>query len=80
MIHFFNSFAERYRKLPNKDVADSGYGPKENYRFMEESGITAYVKYNWGHREQRMHYEPNPSVRNFYMPKVTIMSGRCGNT
>ena len=27
---------------------------------MEESGIDAYVKYNWFHREQRMHYEPNP--------------------
>ena len=27
---------------------------------MEVSGIAAYVKYNWFHREQRMHYEPNP--------------------
>lgn len=27
---------------------------------MEESGIAAYVKYNRFHREQRMHYEPDP--------------------
>lgn len=60
MIPFFNSFAERYHKLPGKAVADSGYGSEENYRFMDEAGIAAYVKYNWFHREQRMHYEPNP--------------------
>ena len=60
MIPFFNSFAERYHKLPGKAVADSGYGSEENYLFMDEAGIAAYVKYNWFHREQRMHYEPNP--------------------
>ena len=60
MITFFNSFAGRYHRLPDKAVADSGYGSEENYRFMEEAGIAAYVKYNWFHREQRMHYEPNP--------------------
>ena len=60
MISFFNSFQHRYDKFPKICVADSGYGSEENYRYMEESGIDAYVKYNWFHREQRMHYEPNP--------------------
>lgn len=60
MISFFNSFLGRYGKLPHVGVADSGYGSEENYRFMEEAGIEAYVKYNWFHREQRMHYEPSP--------------------
>lgn len=60
MIPFYNSFLSRYGKLPRTGVADSGYGSEENYRFMDESGIEAYVKYNWFHREQRMHYEPNP--------------------
>ena len=60
MITFFISFAGRYHRLPDMAVADSGYGSEENYRFMEEAGIAAYVKYNWFHREQRMHYEPNP--------------------
>lgn len=27
---------------------------------MDEAGIEAYVKYNMFHKEQRMHYEPNP--------------------
>lgn len=60
MISFFNSFLHRYDKFPKTCVADSGYGSEENYNFMEKSGIDAYVKYNWFHREQRMHYEPNP--------------------
>lgn len=60
MIPFHKSFHNRYGRLPQTGVADSGYGSEENYRFMEEAGIEAYVKYNWFHREQRMHYEPNP--------------------
>ena len=34
-------------------VADSGYGSEENYRFMSENGMEAYVKYNYFHMEQR---------------------------
>ena len=60
MIPFYNSFLSRYGRLPGTGVADSGYGSEENYRFMDGAGIEAYVKYNWFHREQRMHYEPNP--------------------
>jgi hypothetical protein len=48
-------------------VADAGYGSEENYRFMEEHGIEAYVKYNYFQREQRPGYEPNPFMaENFY--------------
>ncbi|MGN0226124.1 MAG: IS1182 family transposase [Prevotella sp.] len=60
MIPFYNSFKNRYGRLPHIGVADAGYGSEENYRFMEDAGIEAYVKYNWFHREQRTHYEPNP--------------------
>ena len=60
MIPFYHSFQSRYGRVPGVAVADSGYGSEENYRFMEESGIEAYVKYNWFHREQRMHYQPAP--------------------
>lgn len=67
MIPFYKSFLNRYGRLPQTGVADSGYGSEENYGFMEEAGIEAYVKYNWFHREQRMHYEPNPfSVQALY--------------
>ena len=60
MIPFLKSFRSRYGKFPMTEVADSGYGSEENYRFMDEAGIEAYVKYNRFHIEQRMHYEPDP--------------------
>ena len=60
MTPFLESYHNRYGRYPQKAVADSGYGSEENYHFMEKSGIEAYVKYNWFHREQRMRYEPDP--------------------
>ncbi len=60
MIPFYKSYHDRYGKFPQAGVADSIYGSEENYRFMDEAGIEAYVKYNMFHKEQRMRYEPNP--------------------
>lgn len=60
LIPFFNSFLNRYGHLPSVAVADSGYGSEENYRFMNETGMDAYVKYNRFHLEQRPRYKPNP--------------------
>ncbi|EIN8172509.1 transposase, partial [Escherichia coli] len=37
-----------------------GYGSEENYRFMQENGIEAFIKYNYFHKEQRPRYTPNP--------------------
>ena len=60
LIPFFNSFLDRYGHLPSVAVADSGYGSEENYRFMDEAGMEAYVKFNRFHLEQRLRYKPNP--------------------
>ncbi len=60
LIPFFSSFLDRYGHLPSVAVADSGYGSEENYRFMDEAGMEAYVKYNRFHLEQRPRYKPNP--------------------
>ncbi len=60
LIPFFHSFQTRYGKLPSTGVADSGYGSEENYRFMDENGMEAFVKYNFFHKEQRPRYTPNP--------------------
>ncbi len=60
LIPFFNSFLDRYGHLPLVAVADSGYGSEENYRFMDEAGMEAYVKYSRFHIEQRPRYKPNP--------------------
>ena len=40
------SFERHYGRMASVAVADSGYGSEKNYRFMEENGIQAYVKYN----------------------------------
>lgn len=82
MVPFFKSFFERYRKLPGIGVADSSYGSEENYRFMEEAGIAAYVKYNWFLVNSACTMNPTCSVRNLYiiMPKGTIMSARWDST
>ena len=57
---FFHSFEQRYNRLPTVGVADPGYGSEENYRFMQDNGIEAFVKYNYFHKEQRPRYTPNP--------------------
>ena len=62
LIPFLNSFHDRYGHLPSIAVADSGYGSEENYRFMDETGMEAYVKYNRFHLEQRPRYSQTHST------------------
>lgn len=67
MIPFLKSFAARYGRSAGTIVADSGYGSEENYRYMSENGMTAYVKYNFFHMEQRPRFRPDPfRAENFY--------------
>lgn len=69
MIPFLQSFSSRYDRLVHTVVADSGYGygSEENYRFMSENGMEAYVKYNYFHMEQRPRFKPDPfKAENFY--------------
>ena len=44
-----NSFG----RSPEKLTADAGYGSEENYTFLEEQGIEAFVKYNYFDLEQK---------------------------
>ena len=57
---FLTSFAERYGHMPDEACADSGYGSEENYRFMEENDVEAYVKYNYFHKEQKRPFRNDP--------------------
>ena len=67
MIPFLQSFSSRYDRPARTVVADSGYGSEENYRFMAENGMEAYVKYNYFHMEQRPRFKPDPfKAENFY--------------
>ena len=70
LIPFLESFEKRYQKMPDTVVADAGYGSEENYHFMSEKGIDAYVKYNYFHKEQQPKFTPEPfKSENFYYNK-----------
>jgi transposase len=47
-------------KMPENLVADAGYGSEENYQFLEDNNIDAYVKYNYFHKEQTKKWGENP--------------------
>lgn len=67
LIPFLKGFENRYDKYPAKNVADAGYGSEENYEFMEENGIEAFVKYNYFHKEQTRSFKSNAFlVQNLY--------------
>ena len=57
---FLTSFMRRYGRMASTAVADSGYGSEENYRFMEENDVEAYVKYNYFHKEQKRPFRNDP--------------------
>ena len=44
-------FIESYDQTPETLTADAGYGSQENYTDLEAKQITAYVKYNYFHKE-----------------------------
>jgi len=59
-ITYQKAFRDRYGRFSETNVADSGYGSEENYKFMFENGITPYVKFNMFHVEQKKKYRDNP--------------------
>ena len=53
LIPFLQDFRETYHRQSSIVVADAGYGSEQNYEFMENAGIEAFVKYNYFHKEQK---------------------------
>jgi transposase len=39
--------------LPNRMIADAGYGSEENYTYVEKEKLENYVKFNLFHKEQK---------------------------
>jgi len=50
----------RFGKLPGAVTADAGYGSEENYAWLDDEQVTAYVKYNNFHWEQKRKQRNNP--------------------
>ena len=66
-ISYQQSFRDRYGRFSDSNVADSGYGSEENYKFMTDNGIAPYVKFNMFHVEQKRKYSDNPFLpQNLY--------------
>lgn len=73
------AFRAMHGRLPEVVVADAGYGSAENYGYLEENNVEAYVKYGYFHKEQmgehlkknpfhqdHLHYDPR--LDRFYCP------------
>jgi len=58
-IPFLNSFRSRFGRQSTEVVADSGYGSEQNYAYLENEGIEAFVKYNMFHAEDKRKYSGN---------------------
>jgi transposase len=72
------SFPEDFEKSCHKQsktvAADAGYGSGQNYEFMENNQMEAYVKYNYFHKEQKRARKKNAfAVQNlFYSPDMDL--------
>lgn len=69
-IPFMEGFKQSYEQLPDKVCADSGYGSEENYEYLEDNRVEAYVKYNYFHKEQKRSFKNNAFIQeNLYYNK-----------
>lgn len=57
LISHLEGFKLSYGQVSKKICADAGYGSEENYEYLEEENIEAYVKYNYFHQEQKKKYQ-----------------------
>ncbi|MHC5311097.1 IS1182 family transposase [Myroides sp. LJL116] len=52
LIPHLENFKDNLGNLPKALTADAGYGSEENYHYLEEQNVDAYVKYNSFNNEQ----------------------------
>jgi hypothetical protein len=54
------SLKENLGKMPDVLVADAGYGSEENYEYLENNDVEAFVKYPYFHKEQSKKRRDDP--------------------
>lgn len=52
LIEHLEDYKESYHTVPSIATTDAGYGSEENYTYLAQNKITAYVKYGQFDREQ----------------------------
>lgn len=64
LIPHLEQFKKSLGTLPQEVTTDAGYGSEENYQWLENEQVEAYVKYNYFHSEQRKKVAQDPFHRN----------------
>ena len=54
------SLKENMGKIPDTLVAEAGYGSEENYEYLENNDVEAFVKYPYFHKEQCKKWREDP--------------------
>lgn len=60
-IGHVEDFRNLYNMYPQTITTDAGYGSHENYKYSEDKNITAFVKYNYFHKEQKSKWQKDIS-------------------
>jgi transposase len=60
LIPHLEQHKKLYGSLPQVQVADAGYGSEENYQYLHNQNIEAYVKPTDFDRKQKRSWQPNP--------------------
>jgi len=60
LIPHLEQHKKLYGALPQVQVADAGYGSEENYQYLHNQNIEAYVKPTDFDRKQKKSWQPNP--------------------
>jgi transposase len=57
LIEHIEDYKQCYHTRPTTATADAGYGSEENYEYLAQNNITAYVKYSQFDREQNQNIQ-----------------------
>lgn len=58
LIPHVEQHKQMYHELPQVQVADAGYGSEENYQYLQNQNVEAYIKHNYFDKEQKRNYTP----------------------
>lgn len=53
-------FEQIWEEKPQALVGDAGYGSEENYEYLQDNDIEAFVKYSYFHKEQTKKWKEDP--------------------
>lgn len=57
LISHLEGFQKQHGRHSVKVVADAGYGSEQNYQWLQQQQIEAFVKYNYFHKEQKRSFK-----------------------